>query len=78
MNPSNSSNWDDAKLAERQAFNRISEGRSQAEWLESWKAWISALRDLREKAKHPGFEREAELELEAKSPQAEFQLEDVP
>jgi hypothetical protein len=75
MKPSNSPNWADAKLAERRTLNRIGEGRSHAEWLELWRAWI--FRDLREKAKHPGFEAEAESELEAQSRQAEFLLEDV-
>jgi hypothetical protein len=79
MKPVNSSNWADAKLAERRAFNRISDGRSQAEWLELWKAWILALGNLREKAKHPGPEREADSELvEAQSSQVVFRLEDAP
>jgi hypothetical protein len=37
------SDWADAKLAEREAFNRISEARSQADWLKAWQTWTSTL-----------------------------------
>ena len=72
-----SSDWADAKLAERQAFKRISEARNQADWLRAWETWTSTLQRLRKQARHPEFDL-SELELEAQSLQAEFQLEDVP
>ena len=66
------SNWADAKLAERQPFSRISEARSQAEWLKAWENWTSALQRLRRLARKPeqdlvdepelAFESEVELE----------------
>jgi hypothetical protein len=57
------SDWADAKLAERQAFNRISEARSQAEWLKAWENWTSALQRLRQLARKPEEEPAGEPEL---------------
>jgi hypothetical protein len=45
--------WAVAKLAKREAFNRISEARSQAEWFEAWQYWASMVQQLRQQAKHP-------------------------
>lgn len=58
------SDWADAKLAERQAFDRISEARSQADWLKAWEAWTSALQRLRQQARGPHRMPVEELELE--------------
>jgi hypothetical protein len=58
------SNWADAKLAERQAFNRISEARNQADWLKAWETWTSAVQRLRQEARHPEFDRMPESESE--------------
>jgi hypothetical protein len=65
-----SSNWAGAKLAEREAFNRISEARSQADWLKAWQAWSSTLQTLRRQARNgdpvladepePAFELQSE------------------
>jgi hypothetical protein len=62
------SNWADAKLAERQAFNRISEARSQVDWLKAWETWTSTLQRLRQKARHPEIECITE-------PESQFDLE---
>ena len=72
MNLVVSSDWADAKLAERQAFNRVSEARSQADWLKAWTTWTSTIHILRQKAKHPGFERVPALEPES---EVELQFE---
>jgi hypothetical protein len=56
MNSFFSSDWADAKLAERQAFDRISEVRSQADWLKAWRTWTLAVQGLRQTARHPEFE----------------------
>jgi hypothetical protein len=62
------SDYADAKLAERQAFNRISEARSQADWLEAWQAWTSTLQRLRQQARDPDRAPAAE-------PVSEFELQ---
>ena len=63
------SEWAAAKLAERQAFNRISEARSQADWIEAWATWTSTLQRLRQEARHPdpapAAEPESEFELQS-------------
>jgi hypothetical protein len=51
MDRADSSNWADAKLAERQAFNQIAEAGSQADWLNAWKNWASTLQQLRQQAR---------------------------
>jgi hypothetical protein len=58
------SDWAAAKLAERQAFNRISEARSQADWLKAWEIWTSTLQRLRHQARHPEPAPAAETEFE--------------
>jgi hypothetical protein len=59
-----SSDWADAKLAEHQAFNGISEARSQGEWLQAWENWASALQRLRRQARRPDPVPTAEAEWE--------------
>ena len=70
MNRVNPSNWTDAKLAERQAFNRISEARSQGEWVEAWRTWTSTIQGLRQLARHPESATEPDSEVELRSEQA--------
>jgi hypothetical protein len=67
-----SSDWADAKLAERQAFNRISEARSQADWLKAWQTWTSTLERLRRQARYPdpALAAEAVSEFESQSEQS--------
>jgi hypothetical protein len=66
------SDWADARVAERQAFNRISEARSQGDWLKAWQAWSSTLQRLRQQARHvdPAPEAEPDLEFELRSDQS--------
>jgi hypothetical protein len=59
-----SSDWADAKLAERQAFSQISEARSQADWLKAWETWTSTLQRLRKQARRPEFDRVPESNFE--------------
>jgi hypothetical protein len=56
MNLFVASDWADAKLVERQAFDRISEARSQADWLKAWTTWTLTVQVLRQIAKHPECE----------------------
>jgi hypothetical protein len=66
------SDWADARVAERQAFNRISEARSQGDWLKAWQAWSSTLQRLRQQARYidPAPAAEPDLELELRSDQS--------
>ncbi len=57
--------WAGAKLAEREAFNRISEARSQADWLEAWRNWASMVQQLHQQAKHPEPVSTPEFEFES-------------
>jgi hypothetical protein len=61
------SEWTDAKSAERQAFDRISEARNQTDWLKAWETWTATVQRLRQQARHPDPGREPELELELQS-----------
>jgi hypothetical protein len=45
--------WASAKLAEREAFNRISEARTQAAWFNAWRTWAATVRKLHQQAKRP-------------------------
>jgi hypothetical protein len=69
MNRMNPSDWAEAKLAESQAFKRISEARSQADWLEAWGTWTSTIQRLRQLARHPEPATEAESEFELQAAQ---------
>ena len=62
----NRSDWAEAKLAETQAFKRISEARSQPDWLKAWATWTSAVQRLRRLARHPepATEDESKFELQ--------------
>ena len=66
------SDWAGAKLAEHQAYKRISEARSQADWLKAWETWASTLQRLRQQARHPepAAQPESELELAELAEQA--------
>ena len=57
------SNWADAKVTERQAFSRISEAHSQAEWLRAWENWTATLQGLRQLARKPDLEPVGQPEL---------------
>jgi hypothetical protein len=57
-----SSNWANAKLAERQSFNQISEARNQEDWLKAWRRWALELRGLRQQARSPDTVPPTELE----------------
>jgi hypothetical protein len=57
--------WAVAKLAEREAFSRISEARSQAEWFEAWRHWASMVQQLHQQAKHPEPESMPAFESDA-------------
>jgi hypothetical protein len=70
MNRTNLSDWVEAKLAEGQAFNRISEARSQADWVKAWRTWTLTIQGLRQLARHPASATEPESEVELKSEQA--------
>jgi hypothetical protein len=61
------SDWADAKLAEREAFSRISEARSQADWLNAWHRWTSTLQRLRQQARRPELATEPESEFKLQS-----------
>jgi hypothetical protein len=65
-----SSDWADAKVAKRQAFNRISEARSQGDWLKAWQAWSSTLQMLRQQVRHQVPPAEPDLEFELQSEQS--------
>ena len=67
MNVLVSSIWAEAKQAERQAFNRISDASSQADWLKAWETWASALQRLRQQARHPEPAAEPETEFNLQS-----------
>ncbi len=45
--------WASAKLAEREAFNRISEARTQAAWFNAWRTWAAMVQKLHQQAKRP-------------------------
>jgi hypothetical protein len=45
--------WATAKLAEREAFNRISAARTQTEWFSAWRIWAATVRNLHQQAKRP-------------------------
>jgi hypothetical protein len=70
MNVAVSSNWAEAMQAERQAFNRISDASSQADWLKAWETWASALRRLRQQARRPELAAEPEAEFKFQSDQS--------
>ena len=53
MDGTNPPDWVEAKLAEGQAFNGISEARSQADWVQAWRTWTLTVQRLRDLAKHP-------------------------
>jgi hypothetical protein len=63
MNVMVSSDWAEAKQAERQAFNRISDAGNQADWLKAWETWGSALQRLRQQARRPEPAAEPESEI---------------
>ena len=65
MNVVVSSNWAEATQAERQAFNRISDASSQADWLKAWETWASALQRLRQQARRPEPAAETECKLQS-------------
>jgi hypothetical protein len=67
LNRMNPSDWAEAKLTESQAFKRISEANSQADWLKAWGAWTATVQRLRQLAKHPEPATEGEAEFELQS-----------
>jgi len=70
MDRMNVYDWVEAKLAEGQAFNRISEARSQADWVKAWRTWTSTIQRLRQLARHPEPATEPESKVELQSEQA--------